>query len=573
MGLWETLVAQTGERDEMLDSAWLLGSISCPYRSTRRGRASMRLVSPFVAQGGRFRSVKTGRHSAVKPPQEESFRWETSLVPVRRERSSGAKVMIPPGSVTRPKFGQGTRLEEVAELFGQLERWVEESWGDLESRHRVVVASSLAFVLCNMDKVNMSVAIIPMARHFGWGASVSGLVQSGFFWGYIVSQLPGGYLCSKFNGRKVLPVGVGLWALATASVPALAATIPSLCLGRAAVGLGEAVAPSAITDMVARSVPKNERSRAISFIFAGLHVGSIAGLLLAPFLIEHFGWPSVFLFSGASAATWVVWWERLVVDLEERDPAIYNLINQAYGGRSDAENVLSAEQASQNEVPWRAILRSQAVRALMFTHFCNNWFQYTFLAWLPSYFADTLHLDLAQAAQLSLLPPIAGIVTSSAAGPLADSLVARGWKTAIVRKVAQCTAFLGPAACLAAASFSTDSTVTVGLVTSALGLASFAMAGLYCNHQDLSPKYASFLLGLTNTTGAIPGIVGVFITGCLLDRTGSWPIALFAPSIVLFIAGSIVFTRYGRSELEVFDNDQPFEFEKDLKRFLPQRYQ
>lgn len=51
-------------------------------------------------------------------------------------------------------------------------------------------------------------------------------------------------------------------------------------------------------------------------------------------------------------------------------------------------------------------------RALAFTHFCNNWFHYTLLAWLPTYFTDSLSLDLRAAAQLSLLPPIAAIVVS-----------------------------------------------------------------------------------------------------------------------------------------------------------------
>ena len=51
------------------------------------------------------------------------------------------------------------------------------------------------------------------------------------------------------------------------------------------------------------------------------------------------------------------------------------------------------------------------------------------------------------------------------------------------------------------------------LVTGALGLASFSLAGLYCNHADLSPRYAPFLLGLTNTSGAVPGIIGVVVTG------------------------------------------------------------
>ncbi len=66
-----------------------------------------------------------------------------------------------------------------------------------------------------------------------------------------------------------------------------------LFLCRAAVGLGEGVAPSASTDMVARLIETRERSRATSYMFGGLHVGSLLGLLVAPALIERFGWQTV----------------------------------------------------------------------------------------------------------------------------------------------------------------------------------------------------------------------------------------------------------------------------------------
>lgn len=58
-------------------------------------------------------------------------------------------------------------------------------------------------------------------------------------------------------------------------------------------GLGEGVAPSASTDMVARLIDTKERSRATSYMFGGLHVGSLLGLLVAPALIEKFGWQTV----------------------------------------------------------------------------------------------------------------------------------------------------------------------------------------------------------------------------------------------------------------------------------------
>lgn len=51
--------------------------------------------------------------------------------------------------------------------------------------------------------MNLSIAIIPMSHQFGWNSSTAGLVQSSFFWGYALSQLPGGWLAKTFGGRSV----------------------------------------------------------------------------------------------------------------------------------------------------------------------------------------------------------------------------------------------------------------------------------------------------------------------------------------------------------------------------------
>lgn len=86
-------------------------------------------------------------------------------------------------------------------------------------------------VRCLMqDKVNISVAIVPMARDFGWSPTTSGLVQSSFFWGYMLTQIPGGYVTSRIGGRKILPGGVALWSAATAAVPFAAGTLPGMSL-------------------------------------------------------------------------------------------------------------------------------------------------------------------------------------------------------------------------------------------------------------------------------------------------------------------------------------------------------
>lgn len=56
--------------------------------------------------------------------------------------------------------------------------------------------------------MNLSIAIIPMSHQFGWNSSTAGLVQSSFFWGYALSQLPGGWLAKIFGGRSVFSFSV-----------------------------------------------------------------------------------------------------------------------------------------------------------------------------------------------------------------------------------------------------------------------------------------------------------------------------------------------------------------------------
>lgn len=68
-----------------------------------------------------------------------------------------------------------------------------------------------------------------MARDFGWSPTVAGLVQSAFFLGYMVCQLPGGYLNSRLGGRRILPAGVLLYSAATGVVPWVAASVPGGC--------------------------------------------------------------------------------------------------------------------------------------------------------------------------------------------------------------------------------------------------------------------------------------------------------------------------------------------------------
>ncbi len=71
-------------------------------------------------------------------------------------------------------------------------------------RHLVVFLSFLSVFICYIDRVNISVAIIPMAEDLGWSLGTQGTVLSSFFVGYLLLQIVGGRLADRFGGKVVL---------------------------------------------------------------------------------------------------------------------------------------------------------------------------------------------------------------------------------------------------------------------------------------------------------------------------------------------------------------------------------
>ncbi len=66
--------------------------------------------------------------------------------------------------------------------------------------------------------------------------------------------------------------------------------------------------------------------------------------------------------------------------------------------------------------------------------------------------------------------------------------------------------------------------------------------------QDLSPEYAGALLGLSNTAGALPGILGVTSVGFLLEKTENWGASLFYPTAACQIFGLIIYSIFASSK-------------------------
>ena len=170
---------------------------------------------------GTTRVVRCSAVPAVQIGAAKSIVGARSTNPKRAGVVSLTAPIVAPAAIKRgatiaPKAGGGgpVAADTVAEdvRFDMTE-------GGQKKRWSMIFALFCAFVLCNLDKVNMSVAIAPMAESFGWTSVEKGLVQSAFFWGYAFTQIPGGWLAQKYGGKFVLFAGVILWSFGTPSPP------------------------------------------------------------------------------------------------------------------------------------------------------------------------------------------------------------------------------------------------------------------------------------------------------------------------------------------------------------------
>jgi MFS family permease len=208
---------------------------------------------------------------------------------------------------------------------------------DIEAKglkKRYITAFMLYVGLFNVYamRVNLSEAAEPMQDKFKWTDKTQGYVLSSFFWGYILGQIPGGFLATKIGGKRVFGLGVLSTGVLTLLLPLCAnAAAPgdpptALYFLRALMGVCESVTFPATQVMFTRWFPAKERSFLVAFVNSGAYMGTAVAFPMSGFLINmHAGedgistsWPLVFYSFGGVAIAWWFLWCHLISDTPEQ---------------------------------------------------------------------------------------------------------------------------------------------------------------------------------------------------------------------------------------------------------------
>jgi ACS family glucarate transporter-like MFS transporter len=282
-----------------------------------------------------------------------------------------------------------------------------------------------------LDRVNFSVASVPIADAYHLTDQQLGNIFSAMVAGYALFQTVGGHLADRLGPRRVLTAGViwwGIFTALTAMVPARVAGALILFIAvRFLLGAGEAVIYPAANQFVTRWIPVRERGIANGWIFAGVGAGAGLAPPIIAYTMIHYGWRSSFWICAVIGLLAGAVWFMTARDTPVEHPRVSaaELTTIQSGLTLGLATPGHATGDTRSFVPWKRVVQSREVWAITISYFCYGYVAWIFFAWFYRYLAKVRGLDLKASAGYSMLPPLAMLVCCLLGGTVNDRLTKR----------------------------------------------------------------------------------------------------------------------------------------------------
>ena len=381
---------------------------------------------------------------------------------------------------------------------------------------------------------------------FDWNEATQGLILSSFFYGYVVTQIPGGYLADRFGGKQVFGLGIVVPGIIAIAIPFLCELgYEALLVSRIFQGIFQGVTWPAMAAMHSKWIPKSERAFLISLPPVGAIAGNVVWMPLTGLLCDYGpfgGWPSSFYLVGAMSIIWYICWHCII----HNSPSEHTRISKKEKSYIEDSLTLKVKLVS---TPWVSILTSPAVWALNIASFCDSWGFYTIFAVVPTYMGRILKFDMTQNGFLMALPNITSLIGRLATG-FSDKIDKMDVMsiTNIRRIPCMVGSLLSAGFLVLIAYIGCERTLIVALIALAAGLLGVSGNILGINVLDIGHNYAGVLQGISNMCGNFAGIAAPYTAGWITNNNqtiSSWRV-VFCIGAGNLICSAFVFGIFGK---------------------------
>jgi MFS transporter, ACS family, glucarate transporter len=407
-------------------------------------------------------------------------------------------------------------------------------------RWRIVLVLAIVAGVTYIDRLNLGIVAKFILEEYRFSTQSMGWILGAFSLGYAVFHIPGGWLADRYGPGRIL-AGAILWFSVFTALTATAPGLPivnllgpvwAFAIVRFTMGLGEAAALPVGNKLMAYWLGERELAFGTSIFLAGVGAGGVIAPFVISWLIRHWGWRASFFVSGAVGAALAIICYTYVTSRPEDHPHV-NAAELALIHGSAKREKHGAPLST--KVPWRKILTTRSVWALMMSHFCLVYPVYIFFTWFFVYLMKVRGITITKASFWASAPFVANVFMVPLWGWLSDRAVEKLGKR-MGRRSAAWLAIGCSALLLWSGSQTANNTLALLQLAIAAGFNFAASAVLWTTCNDISAKFSGSISGSMSTFGSLGGWVSPVLTGYVAARFG-WTAALNLAAAITIVSG------------------------------------
>lgn len=397
---------------------------------------------------------------------------------------------------------------------------------------RLIPIAMIVYVISFMDRSNIGYAFAGIGQTFHVGKAAQGAAGGIFFIGYVLLQIPGGWLAEHWSAKKFIAIMIVFWGIAAILCGAVNSYV-ELMFARFFLGVAEGGIWPAMLVLISHWFPVRERARAYSFWMANLAISSIITQPLSGWIVSTADWRALFYIEGALPFLIALPLWLLFVKDTPREASWCSQDEREY-----IETSLERDNANEpRRVPFRVIFRTPIVWRLVAVYFLIQVGFYGLNMWLPTLLKHLTEAGFGAVGLIATLPYLTAIGMMWLNGVLADRSARYARHVLLPMVIASVSLILSV---LIGQSVLWLSVVFICLAMG--GALSYDGPFWAASSRVLPPIVVGGAMGLINALGNLGGYLGPYLGGYLQQTTGGFLGTAILLSASLLAAGIVMMT-------------------------------
>ena len=399
---------------------------------------------------------------------------------------------------------------------------------------RIVPIALIMYTISYVDRTNVALALEPtissMMRDLFMDDRMKGQAAGIFFFGYVLLQIPGGYLASRWSARKVISIFLVAWGICAVGC-GLSRTFRQFELMRFMLGVAESGVFPATTVLLANWFPRNERARANAFWNLCQPLAVAGSAPVTSLLLGKYGWQQMLILEGMLPFIWLpIWWFGITD--HPRDAKWISAEERRYLDETLSKEVSALEGPV--HIPWWVRLSHPSVFVMLAIYFLHNCAAYGCMTFFTARLKGQGFSDL-QYGILFAIPYAVTAVIMIINSRHSDKTRERRGHVAVVYVLSGTTLILSV---LAKEHF----WLSYALLCLAIPGPFAAMAPFWAIPSETLPRsFLGLVVGVVNAFGNLGGFAGQYFVGWLKDKYHSTDVPFSALGVGMLVAAGLAF--------------------------------